>query len=161
VEVSATYNYKRTNYDQNQYSAGESGTGGIGYYFWETSAFEITYTRGAEILVQSSGTTYQDLTAYGADFLFTVANQGSPFKPYLKLGAVYIIKNLRAFYSNGTVSSPIVDQGTAAQVGLGFKWMLGPRFGIKSGIDVSTSPLNNSSHTTYDFAANIGASFLF
>jgi hypothetical protein len=52
--------------------------------------------------------------------------------PYLKLGAVYIIKNLRAFYSNGTVSSPIVDQGTAAQVGLGFKWMLGDEMATTS-----------------------------
>ncbi len=160
-EVSASYTYKDTNYDANQYDMSESGTAGLGYYFWETSALEFTYTRGAEKLVQDTGTTFQDFTGYGADFLFTVANENSRFKPYLKVGAVYLVKNLRNYFTNGTVSPITVQQGIAPQVGVGLKWMLGQQFGIKFGIDVSTSPLNNSTATTYDFGASAGISFLF
>src|SRR5690242_4166342 len=83
-EISASYNYKKTNYDVGTYEESESGTAGLAYYFWGLSGLELSFTRGASVLAQSTYQIYQDITAYGLNFIFTIANRESSFKPYIK-----------------------------------------------------------------------------
>ena len=160
-EISATYNYKKTNYDTVTYEESESGTASLAYYFWGLSGLEISFTRGASVLAQPQYFVYQDLTGYGLSLLFTIANTGSSLKPYVKGGVAYIIKSIRYIW-NGSNPLPAKGvEGIAPSVGLGFKIAIGPQFEIKAGIDASTSPLNSSSSITYDFGLNAGLGFLF
>ncbi len=159
-EISALYNFKKTYYDSQNYEATETGTGSLAYYFWEMSALELSYTKGAAILVQPGDTVYQDISAYGADLLFTIANRESSFKPYIKVGGSYVIKTLRHYYAAGA-TMPAKIEGLSPFAGIGMKFMIGQQFGIKMGIDVSSSPMANNQPTTYDFGANAGISFLF
>lgn len=166
VEISAMYSYKKTNYDALNYEAQEQGTGGISYYFWEMSALELTYSRGAGIEVHPTETIYQDVTAYGASLVFTFANRDSAFKPYIKGGVSYLIKRLSYFYPVGSstqATAPTQMFGLAPTAGLGFKYMLTQQFGIKAGVDVASQTFTSGSTsvTVYDFAATGGLSFLF
>jgi hypothetical protein len=158
-ELSASGSYKNTNFDATHSAASESGTAGLAYYFWDLSALEIAYTRGDANQVQPEYIAYQTYTAYGVDLLVTVANQDSILKPYLKAGAAYLFKSLR--YSIPGFTQITVDtQGIAPTAGMGFKLMLGQRFAIKGGVDVSSSPINIEP-VTYDFGATGGISILF
>src|SRR5688572_20742114 len=168
-EISATGSYRKTNFDANHTAAMESVTGGLAYYFWELSALQLSYTRGAANQVQPEYTAYQTFEAYGLDLLITIASRESALKPYIKAGAAYVVKDLRTYVpvpgSNPILYNTLVIQtfGVSPTAGLGFKLMLGQQFAIKAGVDVSTSPLRKDSNepTTYDFAANGGISFLF
>ncbi|MBK9293141.1 MAG: hypothetical protein IPM57_01660 [Oligoflexia bacterium] len=164
-ELSAVYNFKKTNYDASHYDAMEAGTASVAYYFWESMAVEISFTRGAAIQSQPEFIVYQDLTGYGASILFSVNSQNTPFKPYLKGGAAYITKILRYYYPNTPAPNPVKTEGLSPTAGLGFKYMLSSQFGIKVGLDGSQTTTrdvaSNQTSTNYDFAINAGISFLF
>src|SRR5438128_2286117 len=96
-ELGAQANYRKTNFDAYHSEAMETGTASLGYYFWELSALEFSFTRGNAIQNDPEYVAYQDLTAYGVAILFTFANQSSPLKPYVKLGLSWVDKNLRYF----------------------------------------------------------------
>ncbi len=162
-EISATGNYRKTYYDSTHSTAMESGTFGLAYYFWELSALELSFTRGDANQVAPEYTAYQTFTAYGVDFLVTMANRESVIKPYLKAGASYIVKSLRYFDPVLGGTSSVNSQGIAPTAGIGFKIMIGQQFAIKTGVDVSSSPLpgDDRNPVTYDFSANAGVSFLF
>jgi len=168
-EISTTGSYRKTNFDATNSTAMESLTGAIAYYFWELSALQMSYTRGAASQVQPQYTAYQTFEAYGVDILITVANRESILKPYIKAGVAYTAKDLRTFIPVPG-SSPIIYNtltvqsfGLSPTAGLGFKLMIGQQFALKAGVDVSTSPLRKDSNepTTYDFALNGGVSFMF
>jgi hypothetical protein len=168
IELGAQANYRGTNFDPSHADVSESGTGSIGYYFWDVSAIEFSYTRGASEQTQPEYTAYQDLTAYGMDLMITLANKESSLKPYIKLGAAYVDKNLREFFPGGLLPISIETHGVAPSAGLGFKLMLTERFALKAGFDASSSPLFFYSSTsadpntvTYDFSAYGGLSILF
>jgi hypothetical protein len=164
-ELGASYNYKKTNYDASHYDASESGTASLAYYFWESMAGEFSFTRGAAIESQPEFTVYQDITAYGVSLLWSVSTADSSFKPYIKGGVSYVTKILRYYYPNFPPLNPINVVGPSPTAGIGFKYMLSQRFGIKIGVDGSqTTSEDISTHvssTTYDFSANAGISFLF
>lgn len=165
-EVSLVYNFKQTNYDSTTYEKSESGTASLAYYFWGLSGLEFSFTRGASLLSQQHYFIYQDLTAYGASLLFTIANKESAFKPYLKGGASYIKKNIRYIYKSVGAPPAVTAEGLQPNIGIGFKVAIGPQFEIKTGVDASTSPLPTNAvgadtNPTYDLNFNIGLGFLF
>lgn len=164
-EISALYNYKKTNYDASRYDAMETGTASVAYYFWQSMAFEFSFTRGAAIQAQPEFIVYQDITGYGASLLFSVNSQESAFKPYIKGGAAYITKILRYYYPNTPAPSPVRTEGLSPTAGLGFKYMLSQQFGIKVGLDGSQTTTRDvasgQSNTNYDFSISAGVSFLF
>lgn len=158
-ELSATGSYRKQHYDSTHNESMESVTGSLAYYFWEMTAFEMSYTVGNAEQVQPEYTAYQSFKAYGANLLLTMANRDSAFKPYLKVGAAYIIKDLRYDIPNFEPIR-IHKEGTAPTAGLGFKLMLTKQFGIKAGVEASSSPMNEDP-VTYDFSASGGISLLF
>jgi hypothetical protein len=166
-EIGAQANYRSTNFDPTHSDVMESGTGSIGYYFWGLSALELSYTRGAALQQQPEYSAYQDLTAYGIDFMITMANKDSALKPYIKLGAAYVDKNLREIFPNLPAIS-IETRGIAPSAGLGFKLMITQQFALKAGMEASTSPVfmyystsPDPNTITYDFSANGGLSIFF
>jgi hypothetical protein len=167
-EIGAQANYRSTNFDATHSEASETGTGSLAYYFWGLSALEISYTRGASLQNNSPEyQAYEDFTGYGLDLMITFANQNSSLKPYLKVGAAYVDKNLREFFPSLPAIS-IETRGIAPSAGMGFKLMMGQQFALKAGFEVSTSPVflyystsPDPNTLTYDFSANGGLSFFF
>lgn len=158
-EFSSTYSYKKTFYGEDTYDISQSASLGLSYYFWEMSAIELAYTNGTGLHVQPQYSAIQNLTAYGAYLMLTLAGKDNPLQPYLKLGAAYIIKDI-------TFQVPRVDpiktkkEGLSPSAGAGLKLMLSKTFGIRAGFDVTASPLN-SNEVTYDFNGTAGVSILF
>jgi hypothetical protein len=166
-EIGAQANYRSTNFDPTHSDVSESGTGSIGYYFWGLSALELSYTRGAALQQQPEYSAYQDFTAYGLDLMITFANDKSAIKPYVKLGAAYVDKNLREIFPNLPAVS-IETRGVAPSAGLGLKIMITQQFALKGGLEVSSSPIflyystsPDPNTVTYDFSANGGLSIFF
>ncbi|MCC6276386.1 MAG: outer membrane beta-barrel protein [Oligoflexia bacterium] len=170
-EISATGSYRKTNFDATHNAVMESATGSLGYYFWESSAIMASYTRGAAKQVQPEYTAYQTYEAYGLDLQMTAGERNSPFRPYIKGGAAYVVKDLRTYVpipgSNPTSYQTIIVKtyGVTPTAGVGFKLMLGQQFAIKMGAEGSITPSggsnSNSSETTYDLSLSAGISFLF
>src|ERR1700683_2408961 len=139
-ELGAQASYRSTNFDPTHSDVMESGTGSLGYYFWGLTALEISYTRGQSLQDYTEYTAFQDLTAYGCDLMITMANKDSDFKPYVKFGAAYVVKNLREIFPS-LPGVTINTQGLAPSAGLGFKYMLSQQIALKGGFDLSTSPI--------------------
>ena len=171
-ELAGQANYRKTNYDSTHSEEEETGTVSLAYYFWDMSALEVSYTRGAADQLDPQYTAFQQISAYGVDIMFTLAEHDSAFKPYVKVGAAWVDKNLQYYISPLTYG--IETSGVAPTAGVGFKYMLGQQFGLKFGIDASSSPLFFYSETlnptvanppaqpvTYDVSAAAGISFLF
>jgi hypothetical protein len=168
IELGAQANYRSTSFDPSHTDLSESGTGSIGYYFWGLTALEVSYTRGASLQDYTEYQAYQDLTAYGVDLMITMADKDSALKPYVKLGAAYVIKDLREVFPQ-LPAVTVETSGISPSAGIGFKYMLTQQFALKGGFDISTSPVflyySNSptpnQQVTYDFSANGGLSIFF
>jgi opacity protein-like surface antigen len=173
-EIGAQANYRKTNYDATHSEESETGTASLAYYFWEMSALEFSYTRGAADQLDPPLTAFQSMTSYGVDVLFTLADKESALKPYFKIGAAYVDKNLQYVTTPSLPAYGVETTGIALTAGAGLKLMITQQFAIKCGIDVSSSPLfffnevlNPPSSLlppntlTYDVSANAGISFLF
>ncbi len=158
-ELSGSYNFEKTHYDPNHSTAKQSVTGSLGYYFWEMTAIEFSYTQGEENQIQPEYNAYQVFRAYGSGLLLTMANKDSAFKPYLKVGGAYIVKDATIYIRNFPEQRAHAE-GLAPTAGVGFKYMVNSRFAFKGGFNVQTSPLNQDD-TTYDMEAVFGLSFLF
>lgn len=158
-ELSATYNYDKTSYSPTNSTAKQSVTGGLGYFFWEMSALELNYTQGESNQITPEYNAYQVFKAYGLGLLITLASRESAFKPYIKLGGVYLIKDATIYIPNFPATTAH-QEGLAPQAALGFKLMLSQRLALKVGLTGQTSPLNQE-NTTYDLEGVVGLSFYF
>jgi hypothetical protein len=158
-ELSATYNYDRTSYSPTNSTAKQSVTAGLGYFFWEMSALELSYTQGEGNQITPDYNAYQVFKAYGTGLLITLAARESAFKPYIKLGGVYLVKDATIYIPNFP-STSAHQEGLAPQAGLGFKLLFNQRLALKVGMTGQTSPLNQE-NTTYDLEGVVGLSFIF
>ncbi|MES2769072.1 MAG: hypothetical protein V4596_07995, partial [Bdellovibrionota bacterium] len=159
-EISGSGNYRKTTYDENNYSIYRSGTAAVAYYFWELSALEISYTKARTDDVKTDYVARSYVTFYGADLIFTLASKQSLFQPYIKVGAAYQDKNGTYKQTNQLVTALPEIKGWAPTGGIGFKIILGKHIAIKTGIDAWSSPLSQE-NVTYDYAARLGLSFIF
>lgn len=159
-EISASGSYRKTTYDENNYSVYRSGTGSVAYYFWELSALEISYTRARSDETKTDYKARSYVTFYGADLIFTLASKKSLFQPYIKVGAAYQDKNGTYKQLNQDVVALPEVKGWAPSGGFGFKFIIGQHVAIKAGIDAWSSPLSQDD-VTYDYAGRLGLSFIF
>lgn len=158
-EVSTTASYRKRYYGEQSYEVKETYGGAVSYYFWETSALQLSHSIGYEKAVQTIYTVYQVYKVYGANLVITMANRESPVRPYVKGGGAYIVKSTITDIPHFNIDRRN-SEGFAPTAGAGIQIMLSKNFGIKGGIDIMTSPLNESP-MTYDFEATGGISFMF
>lgn len=164
-ELGVSSTYRKSSIDSNNYQESVSYTGSLGYYFWDLSALEISYTSGeSHVVTQPPGYTKMLVRAKfqmtGLDLVMSTSGRDSSFQPYLKLGAAYIQKKISQ-QLDGQPSQEVPGQkGIVPSAGVGFKINLTKQFAIKVGVDAWTSPLSDSS-VLIDFAGRAGLSMLF
>ncbi len=165
IEVGATANYRKSVITEDNYQESESYTGSISYYFWEMSALELSYTRGAQRVVlkpsaqEAKFTITSTFYMAGADLVFTLGSRESAFQPYVKIGGAYIEKEIVREVEGGATTEIPGEFGVVPSAGLGFKIRLTKALSLKVGADAWTSPIKKGEDTTYDYAGRAGFSW--
>lgn len=170
VEVGASASYRTSTISASNYSNSESYTGSLGYYFSESTALELSYTNGFSKTVTDDSLTKAYFTIYGLDFILTIGAKEASFRPYLKVGAAQIYKEIRYQQTGFDPLPPIKSCGLAPSGGAGFRLLLTQNFALKAGAEAWTSPINEKClpeeerkklKTTYDNAYRAGISWMF
>ncbi len=166
-EVSASGSYVKHTVDEINYEEAKDATASISYYFWQQSAFEVSYTSGLKttnVGILGNTATYTNIQSesrlIGADFVLSFADKTAPFRPYIKVGVVHIHKKI--IEQNGGFEAfehPYAD-GMAPSAGIGLKIALTDTLSIKLGAESWTTPLAQDK-VTYDYAGRAGLSWLF
>ncbi len=167
VELGASANYRTSRYNDDNYVQSLTYTGSFSYYFWEMCAWELNYTTGTSKQVTKGAreldpkTTVEDNIGLASmDLVLSFAGRGDPFRPYIKLGAGYLIKE-RFRQNNQDQKEKISEQrGTVPSGGFGFSLSLTKEFSLKIGLDAWTSPLSEEP-VVVDYAGRAGISWLF
>jgi outer membrane protein W len=166
-EIGGSVNYRYSGYGTNNYVQSLSYTASASYYFWENCAWELNYTTGYSnqtsqgITPGSPKFTVEDnIQLTSLDLVLTLADHDASFRPYIKLGGGYLVKD-RYFRVDQDPETLIAHQvGLVPSGGLGFALSLTKDFSLKLGIDAWTSPLNQQP-VIVDYVGRAGVSWMF
>lgn len=171
IEVGVSGSYKRSNIGENAYDESQSLTGSLSYYFDESSAIEFSYTDGKNRRMIGENQADGQLTnmiykMMGLDFVLTIGPREATLRPYVKVGAVYILEKritsqtwLNNVVFNGT---PIEDPpALVPSAGIGFKLTLTKEWSLKVGAEAWTSRPLSQTPVTIDYAGRVGLTWLF
>lgn len=171
-EISGSGSYRRSVIDADSIDESRSITGSLAYYITESTALEASYTDGLSVRQISFSKPNGRLNkmAYktiGLDFIYTVGARESAFRPYLKVGANYIVqKRIVDQYRDAggnlfEANTKEDDPGVVPSAGIGFRLGLTESLGMKIGVDAWTSQPMSSGATTLDYVFNAGLSLMF
>jgi hypothetical protein len=167
-EFGLSGSYRQSTVDEyNKYDVKELGIS-LSYYFWAQSAIELSYTARltAKVVGNAAEHTEEQIEEgfYGGDFVLSLADQKASFRPYVKVGAVYIHK--KDIYQKMTTSTtdpaqtvPFQD-AWAPSAGAGLKIGLTETMSLKLGAETWNMTLYNG-QKSYDYAGRVGLSWLF
>ncbi|MBN8539660.1 MAG: outer membrane beta-barrel protein [Deltaproteobacteria bacterium] len=171
IEVGASGSYKRSNIGENAYDESQSLTGSLSYYFDESSAIELSYTDGKNRRMigenqadgQLTNMTYKMM---GLDFVLTIGPREATLRPYVKVGAVYILEKriTSQTWLNNVVfpGTPIEDPpALVPSAGIGFKLTLTKEWSLKVGAEAWTSRPLSQTPVTIDYSGRVGLTWLF
>lgn len=167
VEVGASANYRLSRYNDSNYVQSLTYTSSFSYYFWEMCAWELNYTTGLSTQV-TKGTVAGDpqtkiqdnIDLTSLDLVLSFAGRQDPFRPYVKLGGGYLVKERFRQINDDAKEKISKQQGTVPSGGLGFAVNLTKEFGIKIGVDAWTSPLSEKP-VVVDYAGRAGVTWTF
>jgi outer membrane protein W len=172
VEIGASGNYRRAIIDTDAYDEARSLTGSVSYYLNDASAIELSYTDAQNRRAISEGkpnghttSIYQRMA--GLDFMYTIGPREAMLRPYIKVGALYILeKRIVDQYrdSGGTLFEPSVVNGKTGAVpsaGIGFRLAITESLQLKVGADAWTSQPTSEKPITIDYAGRMGLSIFF
>ncbi len=164
TELSYNYSFKKTTFDSDNYTEGQSSTGSMSLYFWERIALELSYTNGLYVKYEKSTsnplvrTTTQTSNVYGADLILVLADKKAAIQPYIKGGTAYITKKQTIQdqgYPAETIESPA---GMAPSYGVGLKIFITEAFAIRMGYDAVITPIDKDNKVT-DVSSRVGVSW--
>ncbi|MCB0390315.1 MAG: hypothetical protein KDD58_03440 [Bdellovibrionales bacterium] len=163
-EISASANYRRSQFDEENYQESQSLTGSISYYFMQMSAIELSYTSGTSTLratsIDNTWLEYiTEFSMYGVDLVLTLAQKDSFFQPFVKIGGAHIRKDLIVKSETGAHKRSDTEPETVPSAGLGLKLMITKTFSIKLGMDAWQTKQGESSKL--DYAGRAGIAWLF
>ena len=172
IEIGGSGSYRKSNIDINATDESRSITGSLAYYLNEASAIEMSYTDGLskrEVApdLPNGHVTKMSYRTLGLDFVYTLGGHESTFRPYVKVGANYILlKRIVDQYrdSSGNLFDANTYEDTPGLVpsaGIGFRIGLTDSLAFKAGADAWTSRTTNSSPVTFDYVTHVGLSFMF
>jgi len=176
IELGASGNYKNVNLADDVTDEQRSLTGSISYLFDEMSAIELSYTDGEQKTtvktVVGTGPTAQetkqvtrlDYSLVGLDFILTLGTRETVLRPYLKLGAAYILQKRRTVVNSAL--GPLIepqeeDPALVPSGGIGFRLLLSKQWSLKAGVDGWTSKSLSEDNVKIDYAGRAGLSWLF
>ncbi len=171
-EIGGSGSYRRSNIDADATDESRSVTGSLGYYLSEATAIEISYTDGLtkrEIAPDKPNghITKMHYKTLGLDLIYTVGKKEATFRPYIKIGANYILlKKIVDQYrgANGdlwTANSYEDTPGMVPSAGFGFRLGVTESLAFKAGVDAWTSRTTNLTPITLDYVVNLGLSLMF
>lgn len=168
VELGASANYRSSTYDKHNYTQSLTHTGSLSYYFWEMCAWELNYTTGYSKQV-SKGSSDLDpvykiednIELVSLDLVLSFAGRQDPFRPYIKVGAGYLVKE-RFRRVNDDETDRTRQEGAVPSGGLGLGIALTKEFSIKFGVEAWTSPLMRKNEPVIvDYAGRAGVAWIF
>jgi drug/metabolite transporter superfamily protein YnfA len=157
-EIGVSGSYRTNTIDDNK-SVSKSIRSSVAYYFLSMSAIEASFTNG---LSEQETIDYESQTSFqliGLDFVLSLAEKKASFRPYLKVGGVYLVRSI-IYKQVGFSKEVYEDEGLAPSAGAGLRIILTKNFALKFGGDAWTSPLD-AEKKTYDYAARAGISWVF
>lgn len=171
VEFSAMGTLRENTISNENSSETRSLTGSIAYYFFENSAIEVSYTEG---FVETNGlapigagnnVAYNQVVNFemlGADFILSMGDRKSAFRPYIKAGGAIQSKEIE-FKTEGSGTFKDESDGTYITYGAGLKLRLSKNWSIKLGYDSWTGPIDkdDDEDKTTDSSFRGGISFIF
>jgi len=167
-EVGASANYRYSGYDPNNYVQSLSYTASVSYYFMEMCAVEVGYTTGYSKQVSGgTGTTIDpketiedNIALSSADLVISFAGRQDPFRPYVKLGGGYLIKDRYRRVNQDDETLIAHQEGLVPSGGVGLAINLTTAMSIKFGLDAWTSPPRQQP-VIVDYAGRAGISWMF
>ena len=167
VELGVSANYRSSSYDHNNYVQSLSYTGALTYYFAEMFAAEANYTTGYAKEV-AKGTLDSDpkqkiednIDMVSLDLVVSLAARDAPFRPYVKLGAGYLMKDRYLQVNDDDKNLISHERGLVPSGGLGLSIALTKTFNFKVGLEAWTSPPKYG-HMQFDYAGRAGIGLLF
>lgn len=167
IELGVSGSYRHSNIDRDAFDEASSFTGSVSYYFDEMSALESSYTSGASRRVIGAGSGNDQITTMtynmlGLDFILTLGEKGAVLRPYLKMGAAYIMSK-KIYYEYRPFGESTKEDPAALvpSAGVGFKFSLTQTLSLKTGIDAWTSRSLYDTPVTIDYAGKAGLSWMF
>jgi hypothetical protein len=169
IELSATGNYRRTNIADDVKDENFSATGSFAYLFDAQSALELSYTKGEQRseVGASSGNSQIILVNYamaGLDFIYTLGDENSTLRPYIKMGGMYIIEKQRQTYyvfSPGQRVYSTEEPALVPSAGLGARLKISQHLSLKFGVDAWTSKSVSKENVKVDHSSRVGLSWMF
>lgn len=170
VEIGYSTSYRKSHISENAYDESLHHTGSFAYYFFGSSALELSTTIGTSERVVPSGSTHikqiYDVSIYGLDLVFNFGSRETTFAPYVKLGAAYFAEKKITTYlidsQTGQVldaSSPHTETAVVPSAGIGMRWNFSERFSLRTGLDFWTSQSLDHKPIKLDMAARAGLSW--
>jgi len=167
VELGASANYRSSRYNADNYIESLSYTASLSYYFWENCALEGNYTTGYSKQV-TKGTTIGDpkttvednIELMSADLVLSLAGRQDAFRPYVKAGAGYLIKERFRKVEFDGKERISTQEGVVPSGGVGLALNITKELSIKFGVDAWTSPLDEEP-VVVDYAGRAGISWIF
>ncbi len=163
MELGASYSYKKTSFDVNNYVESESPSVSLSFYLFEKLALEFSYTRGTAVKHEWAGTGYlkrttsQVMDVTGADLIFVMTSNRKAFlQPYLK-GGVAHVKKRQTIIDEGLAPYEINNDPTVSpSYGVGVKFIITDTLGIRASWDVVQTPVEGSSTPLFDSTGKVG-----
>lgn len=159
-DLTAGFNYNRSEYEGGSFSSNRRLGGSIGYNFTDASTIELAYQRSFErnhyAGFEDSETTDQ---VFSLNMVWNLLSRESVLQPYLKVGVGQLIRKTDITLSTGQKRNPRLSEITGV-FGAGFKIRLSQRFGLRV---EGTSYLVKGKFDTWNknFGATFGASLYF
>ena len=166
-ELGASANYRATNYDKHNYVQGTSYTASLSYYFFAMCAVEFNYTndyskqvsKGPSVTDQM--TKIEDLSVFtSADLVLSLAEREDFFRPFVKLGGGYLIKDRYRRIDFDAKTRLSRQEGLVPSGGVGLAIGVTQNLNLKLGVDAWTSPLNFKPRVI-DYAGRAGVAWIF
>ncbi len=166
-EIGFTANFRKSSIDEGNWQQTLSYTGPFSYYFWQTSAIELSYTQGlSELSVRPPDLpndrmlTQSYFSLIGLDLVASFADRRAPFQPYVKLGSAFINKKIYRQLTGFNSTLIAESSGLVPSAGLGFRVLMTETLSLRVGFDSWTNPLNERP-LILDYAARAGVSWMF
>ncbi|MBX3022824.1 MAG: outer membrane beta-barrel protein [Bdellovibrionales bacterium] len=167
IELGASANYRSSGYNEFNKIESLTYTASFSYYFFETCALEFNYTTGySKQLTKGPGElddqdkVEDNIDMASTDLVLSFAGRQDPFRPYIKAGAGYLIKERFRQINNGDKNRLYKQEGIVPSGGVGLSINLTKELSVKIGIEAWTSPLKQKP-VVVDYAGRAGIAWIF
>ena len=171
VELGASGNYRRTGYNQNNFTESISYTGSVSYYFWESCAIEISYTTGyskqvtkGSLQTDPKETIEDNMDLVSSDIVLSPSGRQDPIRPYVKIGGGYLKKERFRRINSDAETWLSGQEGLVPSGGAGIAMNISKELSLKVGLEAWTSPLSQATKENpviIDYAGRAGLSWIF